>query len=541
MQDAKLGTVSCPTTTLLPAPAGGSPVVCTGDHILTQAEVDAGGFTNTATATAGSPGTGAVISNQSTETLVVGMAPHLALKKFVVDKPPYRLGQPVMFRYHLINEGNVTLTNPRVTDDKFTPTEIEKWRAARSKPSRSPPSVAPPRLRGGGLHRHPRPPGHRPRCRAGCSRTPRQGFATAPDGTQVSSEPVSLSLPVGTDIAVTKRVDRPLPSVDNLVTYTVTATNQGVLDATGVQLSDPIAAGTTFVDATSTPGTTYDPATGLWTIGNLVRDASVTLVLQVRVTTLTPAMNVARLFAVDQVDINPANDEATADPTIADIAVTKTVNQPTPRVGETVTYTVTVLNRGPSRATGVQLVDGLVDGLTLLTATPSQGTYTATTGVWDVGAVAVGATATLLLTVRVEQEGPLRNLASKIAGDQHDPDGSNNFGVDLTGQPSADIQVHKTVDNAVPPVGSNVTFTVTVTNAGPSAATGVQLTDRLPADLRLVTATPSQGTYTAETGVWTLARWRSEPRSPWSCRPSSPSPGRSSIPSPRPHRGSRTR
>ena len=117
VQDATLGTVACPITTLLPAPGLGSSVVCTGAHTLTQAEVDAGVVTNTATATALNPANQPVTSNPSTVRLVVGTAPRLALQKFVVEPPPYTLGQPVTFRYHLTNEGNVTLTNPRVTDN----------------------------------------------------------------------------------------------------------------------------------------------------------------------------------------------------------------------------------------------------------------------------------------------------------------------------------------------------------------------------------------------------------------------------------------
>jgi len=68
-------------------------------------------------------------------------------------------------------------------------------------------------------------------------------------------------------------------------------------------------------------------------------------------------------------------------------------------------------------------------------------------------------------------------------------------------------------------VGSNVTFTVTATNNGPSDASGVQVTDQLPAGLTYVSSTPSAGTYTSGTGVWdigtlanggsaTLARFR---------------------------------
>ena len=64
----------------------------------------------------------------------------------------------------------------------------------------------------------------------------------------------------------------------------------------------------------------------------------------------------------------------------------------------------------------------------------------------------------------------------------------------------------KTVSNPTPNVGDQITFTVTLSNQGPDAATGVQVTDLLPAGLTFVSATPSQGTYNNVSGVWTSAR-----------------------------------
>ena len=66
----------------------------------------------------------------------------------------------------------------------------------------------------------------------------------------------------------------------------------------------------------------------------------------------------------------------------------------------------------------------------------------------------------------------------------------------------ADLGVAKTVDNAAPPEGGTVTYTVTVTNAGPSTATVVQLGDALPAGVTFVSAIPGQGTYNGTTGDW---------------------------------------
>lgn len=69
---------------------------------------------------------------------------------------------------------------------------------------------------------------------------------------------------------------------------------------------------------------------------------------------------------------------------------------------------------------------------------------------------------------------------------------------------AADLSVQKTVNNAAPVVGSVVTFTVTVRNAGPDATTNVTVGDALPAGYTLVSAVPSVGTYVPATGVWTV-------------------------------------
>ena len=67
---------------------------------------------------------------------------------------------------------------------------------------------------------------------------------------------------------------------------------------------------------------------------------------------------------------------------------------------------------------------------------------------------------------------------------------------------SADLAVTKTVDHAAPFVGDTVMFTVTLTNNGPNTATNVLLNDLLPVDLTFISATPSQGSYDSNTGVW---------------------------------------
>ena len=62
----------------------------------------------------------------------------------------------------------------------------------------------------------------------------------------------------------------------------------------------------------------------------------------------------------------------------------------------------------------------------------------------------------------------------------------------------------KTVDDDTPTQNQQVVFTITVANNGTIGATGVEVTDLLPAGLTFVSATPSLGTYVQGTGIWTV-------------------------------------
>ena len=70
-----------------------------------------------------------------------------------------------------------------------------------------------------------------------------------------------------------------------------------------------------------------------------------------------------------------------------------------------------------------------------------------------------------------------------------------------------DIALQLTVDTVVPAAGQPVQFTITASNVGADAASGVQVTDQLPAELKIPTgmaAFPSTGTYDAATGLWSI-------------------------------------
>ena len=188
----------------------------------------------------------------------------------------------------------------------------------------------------------------------------------------------------------------------------------------------------------------------------------------------------------------------------ADLALSKTVNTMAPNVGDTITYTVTLNNIGPDPATGVEVSDPLPSGLQFVSATPSEGTYDGTTGVWAVGTVTTATPQTLTLRATVISPAAETNSAAVTHSDQFDPDPANN-GASATVTPQqADLMLVKDVSDPRPNVGDTVTFTVMLSNSGPNTATGVTVSDPLPSGLQFVCATPSEGTYDSTKGTWTV-------------------------------------
>ena len=309
------------------------------------------------------------------------------------------------------------------------------------------------------------------------------------------------------DLALTKSAPaNVIPG--SALAWTMNVTNNGPATSTGAQVTDTLPAGVTFVSAS--PGCVFAAGTVTCTLGTLANGASTSLTINVTVnapyTGANPLVNAATVTAVNEIDTVPANNTGNASTTVtaqADLAITKTVNNATPSVGSNVTFTLTVTNNGPNDAVGAQVSDLLPAGYAFVSATPSVGSYVSGTGVWTIGALANGANATLTITATVLAGGPYLNSASVTATTQDPNPNNNNASAGTTPVAQADLQVAKTVDNGAPNVGSNVTFTITVTNNGPSSAANVQVTDVLPAGYTFVSATPSIGSYNAGTGAWT--------------------------------------
>ena len=111
---------------------------------------------------------------------------------------------------------------------------------------------------------------------------------------------------------------------------------------------------------------------------------------------------------------------------LADLALTKKADKTQYTVGDQVTYTITLGNKGPAIATGIVVTDIVPTGVTFSQATASAGTYNNTTGKWSISSLNNGSQATLTIKGIITQSGTIINTAEVTASNQPDPNSSDN-------------------------------------------------------------------------------------------------------------------
>jgi len=185
------------------------------------------------------------------------------------------------------------------------------------------------------------------------------------------------------------------------------------------------------------------------------------------------------------------------------IGLTYTVNDSTPNYHDNVIYTIVATNTGTINATGVKVTALLPSGLNYVSS--SSTSYDSATGIWNIGTLAPGESLILTLTAYVNQVGSIISYATTTAQDQYETSAYDSKSLTITVPNAADIAVAMTATTYTPRVGNSFYITITVTNNGPSTATGVQVTDLLPSALEFrSTSSISQGSYTSNTGLWNI-------------------------------------
>jgi len=339
----------------------------------------------------------------------------------------------------------------------------------------------------------------------------------------------SVTLASLSDDAVTNSASPNPVIAGSNITYTQVVTNNGPAVSPNITLTENLPANTTFVSAggpaawTCSFTTTITCSASTLAVGT---SATITVVLKVIAgtaagTVISDIVNVAS--GVE--DPNTSNNTATANVTVAtavqsDLAITSSAS-PTSIVtdGNNITYTQSVTNNGPAASGVATFTDTIPTGTTFVSFVVPAG--------WACGATipAVGGTGTIsctIATLAVNATASFPLVVKASLGDTpgtaitntaninvpclsaSDPNCANNTAattVYIASATQADVAIMKTASPEPVNQGTNLTYTLQVTNNGPAVAQGVTVSDVLPAEVSFTSASATQGSCSGTTTV----------------------------------------
>ena len=365
--------------------------------------------------------------------------------------------------------------------------------------------------------------------------------ATSADVTgSVSSSPVTVNIGAPAAELLVNKSDSSTKAVPGAsVTYTVTVSNEGPSDASAVQLTDSLNDGA--VDPSSLGWSTTPTGTitsgASYTIPTVAANASATLYLHANVLS-SAAAGLGLSSTTDTLSVNSSTTTLTVDPAStlsdtltltpkADLGITKADslggNSVTGAVGQVtlggpIVYTITVSNTGPSDATDATVSDALpsaITGATLVSATiTGTGTSVAVPGglssLSDTVSLTVGSSIQYVISGTISNSATGNSFTNTATVScTLDTNSANNSAADTDALPvnlsatNTDSTASTTTPGSAIP-GQAITYTMTVSNAGPAVATGATVSDTLPSSLtglKLVSvAVAGSATSGAKTG-----------------------------------------
>ena len=325
------------------------------------------------------------------------------------------------------------------------------------------------------------------------------------------------------DLSVTKSDGQTAAVPGQAVTYTIVVSNTGPSSVTAATVTDTLPASLQSATWTcSASAGSSCTASGSGSINDTVDvlaggSATYTLTATVSAGATGTLVNTATVVSAGVSDPDLANNTATDTDSLtpeADLSVAKTDGQTAAVPGQSITYTITVGNAGPSSVTAATVADTLPAALqnATWTCSASAGSSCAASGSGSINdtvdlPASGSVTYTLAATVSASATGTLVNTATVVSAGVSDPDLANNTATDTdTLTPEADLSVTKTDGQTVVVPGQSITYTITVGNAGPSSVTGATVTDTLPAALQSATwtCTASSGSSCTASGAGSI-------------------------------------
>ncbi|MDA2088301.1 DUF11 domain-containing protein [Bacillus thuringiensis] len=307
------------------------------------------------------------------------------------------------------------------------------------------------------------------------------------------------------NIQATKSVNKSVAAIGDILTYTVTIPNTGLLPANNAIFIDSLPSGTSFIPGTVTvdnvPQTNANPAAGI-SLGTINNGASRTVTFQATVVSL-PSQNPISNTANITFQYTPiaggttfnglaTSNSAGTQINLADINGTKSVNKLFTDIGETLTYSIALANIGNIAATNVIYTDPIpsgttfipgsvtVNGVTQAGANPANGI--------SIGSIAANSTTTIsfqVLVPSIPQTNPILNSGTTTyqyipVPNQPAVSGTDKTNIVSTQVNNATVTMTKAVDKNFADIGDTLTYTVSFTATGNTNANNVIFTDVIP-------------------------------------------------------------
>jgi uncharacterized repeat protein (TIGR01451 family) len=305
------------------------------------------------------------------------------------------------------------------------------------------------------------------------------------------------------------------------LTYNFSYANVGDLDATGVVLTDTLPAGASF-DAAANPGWVLDGTTLTFLVGDVAAGGQGSAALKLGIVSVAPAgveqiVNLATIAddGTHGADFTPGDNSASFSVALdaaPDLTLTKIGNGLNVFPGGTVTYNFTYANVGNQHAAGVVITDVLPAGTVFDAAlnpgwTLAGGTLSFAHGALEVGG---GGTATLVLKVAPSVPAGLTEIVNTASiaddgssgADANPNDNTATASNPLTASFDLRLTINPGATSALP--GGTLAFTLNYSNTGNQGASGVVLTENLPAGTTFNAAASTAGWVQVSPGVFQL-------------------------------------
>lgn len=317
--------------------------------------------------------------------------------------------------------------------------------------------------------------------------------------------PLTFQSPIGNpQLDIAKTVDNDTPMPDDVIEYTLTysTTNPGS-QAFNVRLYDFLPAGVQFISANPTADA-YQDGMLLFTASSL-DSAKATATVRVRVQEGYEQLYNHALLMADYLDPTHTSLLMSVEQPPKWLRLTKTghvYGYEVVLVNGELAYQLTCENTSNVTVDDVTVVDVLPTGLALVETSPPPDFQTLPTLVWSLGELAKGEHRTIVVTATAPAvTGTITNTA--LADARQRVVTQTMFATQVVTD-AAILQIAKMASAPVIDVGDELVYTLLYRNIGNRTATGVMLTDTLPADVSVTGVYPPATSQTPQYVIWDL-------------------------------------